>query len=125
MSVPDVARVLLGVVLAVSAVTKMSDVASWTSQATGLGVAGWVARPVPFVEALLGGLLVSGLAVPWAAVAAVILLIAFTILLTVRLLQGARPPCACFGAWSTKPLGPGHVARNVVLLVVAMLATWS
>ena len=56
------------------------------------------------------------------AVAAAALLGAFTVLLVVRLAQGRRPPCACFGAWSTRPVGFGSVARNVVLIALALLA---
>jgi hypothetical protein len=47
------------------------------------------------------------------------LLVAFTALLMVRLLQGRRPPCACFGALSSKPIGWGNVARNAVFLALA------
>jgi hypothetical protein len=47
------------------------------------------------------------------------------VLILRRLAEGQRPPCACFGAWSTKPLGRGHVVRNlgfIGLAVVALLA---
>jgi hypothetical protein len=47
------------------------------------------------------------------------LLVAFTALLAVRLLQGRRPPCACFGTLSSKPIGWANVARNAVFLALA------
>jgi hypothetical protein len=50
---------------------------------------------------------------------AALLLLAFTVVLVVRLVQGRRPPCACFGALSAKPIGWGNVVRNGVLIVVA------
>jgi len=123
--IADVARVVLGAVFAVSAATKLGTWARWRSDAAALGVPSAVAIPVPPVEAVLAGLLVSGLATPWPAVAGAVLLLAFTGLLAVRLVQGVRPPCACFGAWSSRPLGPGHLARNAGLLVLALLAVWS
>jgi hypothetical protein len=50
------------------------------------------------------------------------MLVAFTALIVRRLAEGKRPPCACFGAWSAKPLGIGHVARNGALIGLATLA---
>ena len=74
---------------------------------------------MPFVEIVVGSLLVGQIARREVAVFAAALLLAFTILLVVRLVQGRRPPCACFGAWTTKPIGWGNVARNVAFIVVA------
>ena len=53
---------------------------------------------------------------PWSAVAAVALLVAFTVVVVRRLLDGSRPPCACFGSRSNRPLSGRDVVRNVVLL---------
>lgn len=125
MILADIARVLLGLVFAVSAAAKLAGLRQWQANADALGVPAGVATPVPFVEAALGGLLVAGLATPWPAVAAAVLLLAFTALLGVRLAQGSRPPCACFGAWSARPLGPGHLVRNAGLLALSMVAMWS
>ena len=58
-------------------------------------------------------------AVAWCAVA---VLAAFTALLGLRLAQGRRPPCACFGSLSTKPIGAGHLVRNALFLVSALAA---
>jgi hypothetical protein len=65
---------------------------------------------------------VSGVWRPVVALAAGAMLLVFTVLLVVRLAQGRRPPCACFGAWSTRPVGPGSVVRNVVLIALALIA---
>lgn len=125
MIVADIARVVLGAVFAVSAATKLAGLRQWRSDADALGVPAVIAAPVPFLEALLGGLLVGGPWRPWPAVASALMLVAFTALLGRRLAQGSRPPCACFGAWSARPLGPGHLVRNGALLLVAMVAMWS
>ena len=42
-----------------------------------------------------------------------------------RLAEGRRPPCACFGALSRRPVGPGSVVRNVVLIALALLAAFA
>ena len=44
------------------------------------------------------------------------LLTVFTVLVAVRLAQGRRPPCACFGRLSTRSVGAGTIVRNVVLI---------
>ena len=51
--------------------------------------------------------------------AAIVVLVAFTALIVARLAAGQRPPCACYGAWSSRPIGPGHVARNVAMIGLA------
>jgi hypothetical protein len=47
---------------------------------------------------------------------------AFTLLLLANLGRGHRPVCACFGSWSAKPIGTGHVVRNVAMMVLAVIA---
>lgn len=76
---------------------------------------------LPWFEILLGAVLVVQLAPIPVAVVALIALAAFTGLIVRRLAQGEHPPCACFGAWSTKPLGPGHLVRNGVLMLLAVI----
>jgi len=71
---------------------------------------------------VLGALLLVQLqrsVVAWCAIA---LFAAFTVLLAVRLAQGKRPPCACFGSLSARPIGPGHLVRNALFIAVAVAA---
>jgi hypothetical protein len=53
---------------------------------------------------------------------ALLTLQAFTLLLLANLGRGHRPVCACFGSWSAKPIGNGHVVRNVAMMVLAVIA---
>jgi len=116
-----VASVVLGAVFVISGVLKLSAPAQWRTQSAGLGVPGVVANVLPVVELVVGALLIAQLARRAAAIVAGVLLLAFTVLLVVRLLQGRRPPCACFGALSSKPISWWNVARNAVLIVLATL----
>ena len=50
------------------------------------------------------------------------MLVVFTVLIGVASSQGRHPPCACFGAWSAKPIGPGHLVRNGVLIVLGVVS---
>jgi len=117
-----VAAVVVAVVLLVAGVTKLAQPRQWRSQAAGLGVPRLVAAPVPYIELVLAALLLVQLQRPVVAWLAVVLFVAFTVLLVVRLAQGQRPACACFGSLSAAPIGPGHVARNAVFIALAMVA---
>lgn len=121
-AIGTVAAVAVAAVLLVAGVSKLAQPAQWRSQASGLGVRAVVAAAVPFVELTLGALLLvqwQRAVVAWGAVA---LFVAFTALLVLRLAQGLRPPCACFGSLSSKPIGPGHVVRNAAFIALAMVA---
>ena len=80
---------------------------------------------MPGVELALGASLVVGLARPWPAVGAIAVLLLFTALIVRHLIAGRAPDCACFGAWSSKPVGRGHLVRNTILLAIAVLALWA
>lgn len=116
------AAVGVAAVLLVAGVTKVAEPGEWRSQSSGLGVRWWLARLVPFVELVLGALLLVQVQRHVVAWCAVVLFAAFTALLVVRLAQGRRPPCACFGSLSAQPIGPMHVVRNGVFIVLAVLA---
>ena len=95
---------------------------AWIAQGRELGAPPAVLPIVPWIEIVIGALLIAQLATAAVAIVALVVLQLFTLLLIVNLGRGHRPPCACFGAWSAKPLGWGHVARNAVFMVLAVLA---
>ncbi len=113
------ASLLLGAVFLLSGILKMSVPGQWLAQSAELGVPRAVAVAVPFVESVVGALLVAQFERRVVALVAAGLLVGFTILLVLRLAQGRRPPCACFGALSTQPIGWRNVVRNGVLLALA------
>jgi hypothetical protein len=111
----------VGGTLLVSGAAKLFS-SMWLAQARALGVPRPVARAVPPIEIALGALVAAGVARPWTAGGVVALLGVFTIILVVHLRRGDRVPCACFGAWSARPVGPWSVARNAVLIALAVVA---
>jgi uncharacterized membrane protein YphA (DoxX/SURF4 family) len=117
-----VASVLLGVAFVVAGGSKLAAGEQWPAQARGLGAPQWSIPIVPWMELALGAVLVAQVARRAAAIAALAVLVAFTGLIVMRLREGRHPPCACFGAWSAKPLGVGHVVRNAVLAALAVVA---
>lgn len=116
------AAAAVGAVFLLSSITKLATPDQWRGQATELGVPRHLVPLVPFGEAVLA----AWLLVQWqrhlAAWLAVGVLGTFTTLLALRLLQGRRPPCACFGSWSAKPIGPGHLVRNFIFIALAVAA---
>jgi uncharacterized membrane protein YphA (DoxX/SURF4 family) len=111
----------VGVALGTAGVLKLFS-PQWLVQASMLGVAPVVARVVPWVEVSLGACLVADLGRRLVALLAIALLASFTALLAWRLAQGIRPPCACFGRLSSRPVGPATLARNAVLIALAVVA---
>jgi len=117
-----IASIGLGLMFLVSGGYKLADGPAWPRQAADMGVARPVAAVVPWFELVLGAVLVSSLFSPWAEIVAIGTLIVFTVVIVHRLLDGSRPPCACFGSRSKRPLGRRHVLRNLGLLAVAVVA---
>jgi uncharacterized membrane protein YphA (DoxX/SURF4 family) len=117
-----VASVVLGVAFLVAGGSKIAAGPSWPTQARGLGAPIAVIPVVPWFELALGAVLVVQVARVPAALVALVVLVVFTALIARRLAQGEHPSCACFGAWSARPLGPGHLVRNVALMALAVVA---
>ena len=117
-----VAGILLGLVLIAAGVLKLIEGPAWLKQAADMDVSRPLAMIVPYVEIVLGVLVAVQLFAPWPAVAALLLLVTFTVVIVRRILDGSRPPCACFGSRSKRPLGAYHVIRNLVFLALAVVA---
>jgi uncharacterized membrane protein YphA (DoxX/SURF4 family) len=117
-----VAGIVVGVMFVAAGVLKLVEGPGWLKQAADMDVARPVALVVPYVEIVVGVLLATQLFKPWPAVAALGLLLAFTVVIVRRIRDGSRPPCACFGSRSKRPLGAYQVLRNLALIAVAVVA---
>jgi uncharacterized membrane protein YphA (DoxX/SURF4 family)/thiol-disulfide isomerase/thioredoxin len=117
------ARLLLAAVFIAAGVGKLLDLPGSRRALLGFGVSesladfGGVALPV--VElATAAALLVEPLA-RWGAVAALVLLAAFTVGIISALARGETPDCHCFGQVHSAPAGRSQLLRNAVLAAMA------
>ena len=117
------ASIVVGLAFLVAGGSKLAAGRSWPAQAAALGAPAPVIPAVPWVELVIGAALVLQIGRPVPALAAIVLLVVFSGLIVLRLSQGRRPPCACFGAWSARPIGASHLLRNGVLLALALAAS--
>lgn len=122
MDLPTIASLLLGVAFVVAGGAKIAAGALWPMQARDLGAPRLVIPVLPWIEIVVGALLIVQLGAPLPALMALGMLAAFTAMIVRLLRLGRRPVCACFGAWSATPIGTGHLVRNAVLMVLAAVA---
>lgn len=119
------AAAILAAVLAWAGTAKLQRRSDTRRGFAALGVpwpdaASWA---VPLAEIAVA---VALLALPPAgAVPAVLLLIAFTVVIVRHVRAGTDVPCACFGQPSASAVSWGEVARNATLLLLGLLALFA
>ena len=123
MNLANLAAVVVGASLVYAGVSKLLMGREWPRAASRLGVPKWLAPIVVFAEVAIGlGVVVAD---EWRTSfvgAAGVLLGAFTGLLLWHLRSDSPPPCACFGGRRERPISARDVVRNVMLLVLVVVA---
>lgn len=118
-----VARLALAAVFIVAGLGKLADLDASRRAVEEFGVharaAGTVGVALPLVELGLAVALIPVATARWAAGAAVVLLIAFSVVVARALVRGDEVECNCFGNIGSAPVGPATMVRNVGLAVVA------
>lgn len=107
---------IVGAAIAVAGAMKMVDRTRWMQDAAAQGVWKPVASVLPFVELVLGALLVV---VPPSAVvlgSSTLLLLIFTAFLVAQIATKSAVPCACFGSRSRRAPSMRDVARNIAMM---------
>ncbi|GAA2397545.1 methylamine utilization protein MauE [Actinomadura vinacea] len=116
---------LIGLVFAVSAVSKVRDFGGFARSVRALVPVGpghvrLVAITTTALEALVPPLLIAPPTAPYGFGLAAALLVAFTAAIAASIRRGRRATCRCFGP-SSVPLGPRHLVRNGALFACAVL----
>lgn len=123
MNVSDISAFVIGAVLVYAGVTKVLAGRKWPASASRLGVPPVVAVAVMIAEVVIGlGVVLGDSRRDLFLLAAAGLLVGFTALLAWHLRSDERPPCACFGGTSQRPIGARDIVRNIVLLVLVIVA---
>ena len=123
-----VARVGLAAVLQWAAYTKLRD--PWMIFAMEIdamhivpgAMVEFLARTMPWLELLVGVVLLLGIQTRVAASVATALLAVFFTTLLVLYLRGFQGDCGCFGPG--EQLGPKTLARDGALLALSIWVTW-
>lgn len=113
--------VIVGAVFVFAGVSKMVAMTPWRTDARALGVPHGVVAVIPVYELALGLGLIFGIVTPALALIAASTLAAMTLLLVKKIIDGNPPICACFGKFSRKAISPADVARNMYLIVLAIV----
>lgn len=117
------ARLLLAAVFAVAAAGKLLGRSRTVETLAEFGVPESIRRPIaialPLVELAIAVALLPAATAAWGALAAALLLAAFTAAVARALLQGREVACNCFGSLGSSRISRWTLARNVLLLVLA------
>lgn len=116
-------RVLLGLLLLAAAVGKLTDATGGRRAMAGFGVPegfrATAARGLPLAEVVIAIGLVITPAVRFAAAAAVVLMLVFTVAIAAALRRGEAPDCHCFGQFHSERANRAMVLRNLFLAALA------
>lgn len=125
-------RVGLAVVWLISGAIKVADPAQFATAVQayrlfGPGLAGVIAGVVPFVELVLGALLVAGLGTRLVAVVSAVLFVAYIAGVVQAWARGLTIDCGCFGGGGQVSAGQtaygSEIVRDVGFLVMAVWLT--
>ncbi|HYP20500.1 MAG TPA: DoxX family protein [Chloroflexia bacterium] len=124
------ARCCVGGVFVVSGLGKLADGEGTVAAMSRYpflprGSGGFLGRVFPYLELVIGVMLVLGLLARVAAVGAVLLFVVFTALVVYDLTRGQQQSCHCFGRISAERLTPVAVVRNLLLLGLSALVAAS
>jgi uncharacterized membrane protein YphA (DoxX/SURF4 family) len=122
-------RLLLGAVFIVASIDKIAHPAEFAEivenyQILPVHLVNIASIVLPWLEALLGALILFGLWLPGATALASLLLVVFLAALSSAVARGIDVHCGCF---STNAAGPAHtawsVARDLLFLLLAAYVT--
>jgi len=117
-------RLILFATFGAAGAAKLRDLAAFNSGLAEFGVPALLRASVtyglPYAELGLAILLILSTTAWWGAVAAMGLLVPFTLAIAGHLLQGRRPGCSCFGQAHAKPISLMTLVRNLTLMFCAL-----
>ena len=123
-------RLLIGIVLVATGVAKLLDIPGFAEVLShyqifdGMLFYTIIAYTLPMIELGIACSLLFRWQERWGILAAAVLHLGFIIVLSVTLMRGLEiDNCGCFGVYLARPLTPGSILEDVVLLLI-VLAAW-
>lgn len=118
-------RLCLAAVFAYAAIGKIMNLPEFTRGVVDYALlpprlSAAIARFVPWLELGVAVALIAGVATPMATALAAVMLAVFIGAVTVNLHRGRLIPCHCHGLAGTETIGWGTVARNGLLVLMAL-----
>lgn len=119
-------RLTLGGLLLLAGVTKLTDRLAFRQavaeyQVLPASLERPFAMALPWLEIVIGALLLLGLATRDAAALAALLFLSFGVAIGVNLLRGRRFDCHCFGSVRSDPIGWAALIRSAALVLGAIV----
>ncbi len=124
-------RLVLGMVFLVAAADKLGNPELFARNIANyrlvpLELVNVLAIVLPWLELMVGLMLLAGLRVQAAAMVAAGLLVVFTVALVSALVRGLDIHCGCFSQTATERIGWERVLHDIALLVAALvLVVWT
>jgi uncharacterized membrane protein YphA (DoxX/SURF4 family) len=120
-----IARVVLGAIFIAAGSLKMGHFAQFAQEIAGFrllprGVIAPMAILMPFVEIVVGAMLVAGFYTRAAATIAAVLLFVFDAAIASAVMRGLQLSCGCFGPNDTSVTTWGEVARDAIFVLLAV-----
>ena len=121
-------RLVLAGLFAVAGIAKLLDRHATRSAFEAFGIPVLLARPlavaIPAAELVISAALLPQTTAWWAALAALLLLTAFSAGVAANLLAGRAPDCNCFGQVRPQPVSRRTLVRNLAFLLSAAAVVW-
>jgi peroxiredoxin/uncharacterized membrane protein YphA (DoxX/SURF4 family) len=122
------ARGILALVFAVAGIAKLADLDGSRQAMRGFGLPAAFAAPfgtlLPLAEILIAAALLPAATTWLGALAALVLLLAFVVGISLNLARGRQPNCHCFGQLHSAPVSWRTLARNGLLVLIAAFVVW-
>jgi uncharacterized membrane protein YphA (DoxX/SURF4 family)/thiol-disulfide isomerase/thioredoxin len=119
-------RIFLAAVFAVAGIAKLRDFAGTRHAVQEFGAPPNLAGPFAVVlavtELIVSVALLPAVTASGGTLAALLLLVLFTVVIAVNLSKGRAPQCHCFGQMQSTPISWKTIVRNLVLSGVAIMA---
>ena len=118
-----IARLFLAAIFMAASLSKLADREGFRRTLREFGIPSVLSAAlvfaIPAAEFAAAVALIFSIFAWWGAVIGLVLLVGFTIAISISLFHGRRPNCRCFGGLAAAPIGKFTLVRNAAFISVA------